>query len=86
MKTKHPHPRQLSGPQRRLIDDIQAGGVLRRRGQGPDQNYWLGGRRAYVRSPRAVADALVRAGLARWEAYEAPHTELATHRLVLTLE
>ena len=86
MTRKEKRPHALSGPQRALIDDIRAGGVLRRRGQGPDQNYWLGGRRAYVRSPRAVADALVRAGLARWEAYEAPHTELATHRLVLTLE
>lgn len=86
MTRKEKRPHALSGPQRALIDDIQSGGVLRRRGQGPDQNYWLGGTRVYVRSSRALADALVRAGLARWEPYAEPHRALATHRLVLTLE
>lgn len=86
MSRKEKRPHALSGPQRSLIDDIRAGGILRRRGSGPDQNYWLGGTRVYIRSPRAIADALVRAGLARWEPYAEPHRWLATHHLVLLLE
>lgn len=87
MSRKHSNrPQLLSTPQRLLIDDIRKGGILRRRGQGPDQNYWLGGRRAYVQSPRSVADTLVRRGLARWAACQDPQLELATHYLVLEVK
>lgn len=82
-KQQQARPQVLSRAQRALVDDIRAGGILRRRGRGPDQNYWLGETRAYVQSPRAVADALVRHGLARWAACEDPQRERATHWLVL---
>ncbi|WP_295814484.1 hypothetical protein [uncultured Deinococcus sp.] len=82
-RAKQVRPHSLSRAQRMLVDDIQKGGILRRRGGGPDQNYWLGGRRAYIQSPRSVADALVRHGLARWAECENPQLELATHYLVL---
>lgn len=82
-KHKHPRPHALSTAQRGLIEDIRAGGILRRRGRGPDQNYFLGGRKAYTRLPRSVADALVRHGLARWAPCADPRLELATHYLVL---
>lgn len=63
-----------------LYQDLLDGHKILRRGRGADRVYFAPNPSLFTSEPRAVADGLVKRGLARWVPAEA--ADLAQKRLV----
>lgn len=71
---------RITSAQRLLYQDLCDGHKILRRGRGSDRVFFAPNPRLFVAWPRAVADGLVKRGLAKWE--NAAPEDLAQQRLV----